>query len=256
MKNISAHTRCRGRLDSLSAFLVVVFCLLTTTNPLHAQWIQTNGPGGGIVLSFAVSGTNLFAGTGGGVFLSTNNGTSWTEVNSGLTNPDVLALAVSGTNLLAGTNGGGVFLSTNNGTSWTEVNSGLTTPHVKALAVSGTNLFAGTYGGGVWRRTLSEMITSMERLSTELPTNFGLGQNYPNPFNPSTTIPFSVPSKAFVSLKVFDTLGREVSSLVSEELSAGTHSRQWSAVGLASGIYFYRLQAGSFVETRSLLLLR
>jgi hypothetical protein len=167
----------------------------------------------------------------------------------------VRALAVSGTNLFAGTEGG-VFLSTNNGTIWTAVNSGLAILWVQSLAVSGTNLFAGTSGGGVWRRPLSEMITSVERVSTGLATHFGLEQNYPNPFNPSTTIRFSVASKAFVSVKVFDELGREVSSLVSEELSAGIHSRQWSAVGPASGIYFYRLQAGNFVETRKLLLLR
>jgi hypothetical protein len=88
---------------------------------------------------------------GGGVFLSTNNGTSWTAVNNGLTNTFVRALAVSGTNLFAGTvEGGGVFLSTNNGTSWTA--TGLTNRDVMAFAISGTNLFAGTWGGGVWRR--------------------------------------------------------------------------------------------------------
>ena len=99
------------------------------------------------------------------VCLSTNNGTSWTAVNSGLTNTFVQALAVSGTNIFAGTFvgrggmwGGGVFLSTNNGTSWTAVNSGLTNTAINAFAVSGTNLFAGTYGGGVWRRPIQEMI--------------------------------------------------------------------------------------------------
>ena len=93
-------------------------------------------------------------GPGGGVFLSTNNGTSWTAVNTGLTNTFVSSLAVSGTNLFAGTGadfggpgGDGVFLSTNNGTSWTAVNTGLTNTVVLALAVSGTNLFAGTDGG-------------------------------------------------------------------------------------------------------------
>ena len=91
--------------------------LLLHPGTLHAQWIQTNGPYGGYIQCFAVSGTNLFAGTGGGgVFLSTNNGTSWTQ--TGYTNPFVNALTVSGTNLFAGT-GVGVFLSTNNGTSWT-----------------------------------------------------------------------------------------------------------------------------------------
>ncbi|MBU2636676.1 MAG: regulator, partial [Bacteroidetes bacterium] len=142
MKNIFRFIRCGG-------FLFVVFCLFTTTNPLHAQWIQTNGPYGSYVNCFAVSGTNLFAGTyGGGVFLSTNNGTSWTGASTGLTNTYVYALAISGTNLFAGTDRGGVFLSTNNGINWTEVNNGLPpNTSVLAFAVSGANLFAGTWGG-------------------------------------------------------------------------------------------------------------
>ncbi len=85
---------------------------------------------------------------------------------------------------------------------------------------------------------------------------FALGSNFPNPFNPATTFSFSLPSTSFVSLKVFDALGREVSVVVSEELSAGAHARQWDAAGLPSGMYFYRLQAGSFTETKKLLLLR
>ncbi|MCR4439494.1 MAG: T9SS type A sorting domain-containing protein, partial [candidate division KSB1 bacterium] len=108
----------------------------------------------------------------------------------------------------------------------------------------------------VWRRPLSEMITSVKGPETGLPIHFSLGQNFPNPFNPATTISFSLPSKSFVILKVFDALGREVSTLISEELSAGMYARQWNAAGLPSGVYFYRLQAGSFVETKKLVLLR
>jgi photosystem II stability/assembly factor-like uncharacterized protein len=104
--------------------LLILLLVSLGSNTAPAQWVQTNGPYGGLVNCFAVSGTNLFAGTRGGVFLSTNNGTSWTAVNTGLTNTDVTSLAVSGTNLFAGTFGG-VFLSTNNGTSWTAVNTGL-----------------------------------------------------------------------------------------------------------------------------------
>ena len=103
---------------------------------------------------------------------------------------------------------------------------------------------------------MSEMITSVERLSTNLPTHFRLEQNYPNPFNPATTISFSLPSKSFVSLKVFDALGREVSALVSEELHPGDYLQKWDATGLASGVYFYRLQAGSFIEIKKLSVLR
>ena len=133
-------------------FLLLVFlALLAMRIPLYAQWVQTNGPCGGIVNALAVSGTDLFAGTyGGGVFLSTNNGTSWSA--AGLTYVDVYSLDVSGTNLFAGT-WVGVFLSTDNGTSWTAVNAGLTDTHVYSLAVSGTNLFAGTYGDGVFLST-------------------------------------------------------------------------------------------------------
>ena len=72
----------------------------------------------------------------------------------------------------------------------------------------------------------------------------------------SDLISFSLPSKSFVSLKVFDALGREVTILLSEQLPAGKYSLQWNAVGLPSGVYFYRLQAGSFTETKKLLLLR
>ena len=121
------------------------------TQTVSAQWVNTNGPPGGNLTALAVSGSNTFAGTGGsGVFLSINNGTSWTAVNSGLTNPDISSLAVSGSNVFAGTGSSGVFLSTNNGTGWKAVNSGLTNLDVTALAVSGSNIFAGTYGGGVF----------------------------------------------------------------------------------------------------------
>jgi hypothetical protein len=83
-----------------------------------------------------------------------------------------------------------------------------------------------------------------------------LTQNYPNPFNPSTTISFNLPSRTFVSLKVFDLLGEEVASLVSGELPAGRYSEQWNASLLPSGIYFCRVHAGSSTETRKLVLMR
>jgi len=116
-----------------------------------------------------------------------------------------------------------------------------------------------------WSETPSAGAGSIKRMpinivgvaqSTEITKEFVLHQNYPNPFNPTTTLSFSLPSKSYVSLKVFDALGREVSILVSEELPAGTYTLQWSAAGLASGVYFYRLQAGSFTETKKLVLLR
>jgi predicted choloylglycine hydrolase len=92
--------------------------------------------------------------------------------------------------------------------------------------------------------------------NTDRPQSFLVSQNYPNPFNPSTMISFDLPANSVVSLKVFDLIGREVAVIVSEELSAGSYSRTWNAANMSSGIYFYRLQSGSFTETKKLVLLR
>ncbi len=87
-------------------------------------------------------------------------------------------------------------------------------------------------------------------------SNFNLEQNYPNPFNPSTTIKFSVPTNEFVTLKVFDVLGNEVSTLVNEQRAPGTYEVRFDAGSLASGVYVYKLQAGNFTQTRKLMFMK
>jgi len=87
-------------------------------------------------------------------------------------------------------------------------------------------------------------------------SSFKLSQNYPNPFNPTTNISFTLISKSFVSLKVFDMLGHEVATLVNEQKPAGTYTQKWNAASMPSGVYFYRLQAGSLTETKKLILLK
>jgi hypothetical protein len=89
-----------------------------------------------------------------------------------------------------------------------------------------------------------------------MPEEFALSQNYPNPFNPSTNIQYDLPSDGFVTLKVYNSLGQEVAVLADEDAAAGRHQVEWDATGLSSGVYFYRLEAGQFVETRKLLLLK
>ncbi len=84
--------------------------------------------------------------------------------------------------------------------------------------------------------------------------SFSLNQNYPNPFNPTTTISFNLPNAEFVNLKVYDVLGREIATLVNEELTAGQHIKIFNAENLSSGVYFYKLQAGKFSETKKMLL--
>ncbi|MEK9138789.1 MAG: T9SS type A sorting domain-containing protein, partial [Bacteroidota bacterium] len=99
-------------------------------------------------------------------------------------------------------------------------------------------------------------LTGITPISNQIPEASRLYQNYPNPFNPTTTISFSLPFRSFVSLKVFNALGEEVSVLLSEVLPAGTYSQQWNPEGLSTGVYFYRLQGDNFVDTKKLLLLR
>ena len=89
-----------------------------------------------------------------------------------------------------------------------------------------------------------------------LPEKLELNQNFPNPFNPATTITYSLPRPADVTLTILNVLGQQVETLVKEYQGAGTHRRVWNAEGLSSGVYFYSLQAGEFVEARKLLLLR
>lgn len=226
-----------------------------SATPLLAQWVPTSGPYGGVVLSLALSalsGTNLFTGTNG-VFLTTDNGASWTAVDSGLTSAFVKALAVSGTNLFAGNLDGGVFLSNNNGTSWTAVDSVLTNTAVWSLVVSGTSLFAGTGGRGVWRRPLSQM-TSAEVLSTKLPAYFSPSHNYLNPFNPSTKIEYQLPGAGHVTLKVYDMLGREVTTLVNEIQDADVHLATFDGTRLASGVYLCHLTGPGINQAKKMLL--
>ena len=98
------------------------------------------------------------------------------------------------------------------------------------------------------------VITAVEKPDQNIPDRFHLHQNYPNPFNPCTTIRFVLPAEEFVSLKIYDLLGREISVLVNENRTAGMHSVQWDSNGHANGIYLYRIESGDFTETRKLIL--
>jgi Secretion system C-terminal sorting domain len=88
------------------------------------------------------------------------------------------------------------------------------------------------------------------------PTEFRLYDNYPNPFNPSTTIRYSIPEASFTTIKIYDALGNEVSSLVNETKNAGTYEVEFNATDLSSGIYYYTLQAGSFNQTKKMILIK
>jgi hypothetical protein len=97
---------------------------------------------------------------------------------------------------------------------------------------------------------------SVSSVPGNVPTIFALLQNYPNPFNPTTSFEFQVASSEFVTLKIFDVLGREVATLVNEVRPAGVYTVRWDATSLPSGAYYYRLQAGLYVESKKLVLMK
>ncbi len=141
-----------NRCNHFKKLILILLAFAVSINLAQAQWQHTNLPNiGRTVTCIAISGTNIFAGTGGigdgsGIFLSVDNGTTWTAVNNGLTDYNVLSLAINGTNIFAGTLNNGVFLSTNNGANWTAVNNGLPPANILALAAIGTDVIAGLNG--------------------------------------------------------------------------------------------------------------
>jgi hypothetical protein len=151
-----------------------------------------------------------------------------------------------------------LIVSTDCGDSWKFLGGELpanSPGYVYSFAFSDSFAFAAG-GGGVWRRPMSEITTSLQMSSNQVPHALNLSQNYPNPFNPSTTIRYGLPNRSYVTLTVFNTLGQSVSTLVNGEQDAGYHEVQFDGKDLSSGIYFYRLQAGEFVSTKRMLIMK
>jgi ligand-binding sensor domain-containing protein len=183
-------------------------------------WVNTGASPGTSPSSLVINSHGcLFAGLyNNGVSRCTDNGGSWTSINSGLTT----------------TNIGSVALDPNG------------------------YLYAGTSPAtvgvpGVFRSSQS---TPVKEQTCALPTQPVLLQNYPNPFNPVTNFQFSIVNSQLTVLKVYDVLGREVATLENEVKQPGMYAVQWDASNVVSGVYFYRIHAGDFVATRKLLLLK
>jgi len=149
----------------------------------------------------------------------------------------------------------GTAYSDDNGHTWTQVSN----IPLGLAAFSDCNT---GWAGGVndliykWVTDPLSCIVPVEDQNTGIPSQFVLDQNYPNPFNPSTTIRYSIPTSEFVTLMVYDVLGNEVANLVNEEKPAGSYEIKFDASILSSGIYFYSLQAGSYTQTKKLILMK
>lgn len=144
-----------------------------------------------------------------------------------------------------------IVLAGNYDSLWLSRDSGLTRREYSLCAEQYEN------GNLDWRssKLLMRIMVSVDE-ETKLPSRFALLQNYSNPFNPSTTLSFSIRHSTFVILRVYDVLGREVATLVNEPKGPGAYEVGWDASGVAGGIYFYRLQAGSFAAVKKMVVLK
>ena len=209
------------------------------------------------------AGTYLYASAGTfptiQIFYSSDNGSNWNLTSNGLPSPNVTILFSIGTNVFSAIETKGVYLTTDNGISWSEVNDGFgSSKYFSAFGVLAQDVFVAHQNGGAYRRPVSQLITSIEPNPGVKPALYELSQNYPNPFNPTTKIRFSIPNAQFIILKVYDAFGQEAAILISEELQAGLYVKELDAgnLGLASGVYYYRMQADDFNQTKKLILMR
>ena len=240
----------------------------------------------GLVNALAVVGNEVYV---GGAFISAGGVSAnrvarfntqmntWSSLGTGSSNGvsgvTVNALAVVGNEVYVGgnfTQAGGVSANrvarfNTQMNTWSSLGTGSSNGvnnWVSALAVVGNEVFVGgefTLAGGIASTFIARWIggaTNVEPISIDMPSTYLLQQNYPNPFNPSTTILFSIPTSEFVTLKVYDVLGREIATLVNENLSAGSYSYNFDAKNLTSGVYLYKLQAGKYSEIKKMMLIR
>lgn len=208
------------------------------------------------IISLAANGNFIFAGAAGnnGVFKSTDSGVTWTQTS--LDNRQVYSIEIYGNNILAGTLSTGIYVSNDNGNNWHQRNEGFgVNPTILSFCILNNYLFAGTQDSSIYRRPINDFL-GITQISIEVPLRFSLAQNYPNPFNPTTKIRFAIPKQSLIRLTIYDVTGRAIAILVSEELKTGTYEVDWDASNRASGVYYYKLEAENYSETKKMVLLK
>jgi photosystem II stability/assembly factor-like uncharacterized protein len=212
-----------------------------------------------LVQVYALSqiGNNIIASAGykGDVYSSpADDTTSFSQCSIPLAYKPILSFAKHDSSLYAGDFIGNIYKSNPDGSSWVQLPISLTDHSINALALNESYIFVCT-GDGIWRLKYPEGITTVDDIS-EVPTGFVLEQNYPNPFNPSTIIEYELPSSSFVNLKVYNSLGEEVATLVNEIKSPGRYKVEFNGKDLSSGIYFYLLNTEKFSQSKKMIMIK
>jgi photosystem II stability/assembly factor-like uncharacterized protein len=189
-----------------------------------------------------------------GILKTTNGGNNWDVINNTITGIKSMYFVNANTGWLVGyTGSAGLIVKTTNGGTNFDVLPTMTSNSLNCVRFSGINVGWIVGDNGVILKTTTGGITFEQESTVDIPANFKLFQNYPNPFNPNTIIRFQIKDSRFVKLKIYDILGKEISTLVNEKMQPGTYEVKFDGSRLASGVYFYKLQAGDFQETKKYL---
>ena len=244
-------------MKNLSLLFIALLFIQLTTLAQEGWFLQTSGTTEDLRgVSFTDSDNGTVVGAGGTILRTTDGGITWQSQTSGTTewlNEVIFTDSDIGTVVGASET---ILRTTDGGTNWTSQTSGTTGI---LFGVSFTDSYNGTAvcDNGTILRTTNGGVSFVEEEEIDvIPTEFLLSQNYPNPFNSSSVIRYSVPQSSDVVIKVFDILGNEIETLVNEEKTVGTYEITWTADNLPSGIYLYQLRAGSYVQTRKMVLMR
>ena len=234
--------------------------IVHTTDGGQTYEIQTNPTDPDIRLNsvcFADNQHGIAAGVGTTILYTSDGGSNWESSTVSNYRWQSVHLNQSGKAWAVGRNGTIVY-STDWGYTWTTQESGVSSELREVIFISANEgwIVGGGTGlpGVILHTTTGGVITAVDE--DEIVREFALAQNYPNPFNPSTNIRYQIPERSFVTLKVYDVLGNEVTTLVNKELNAGSHEVVFDASRFSTGIYFYQLKTGSFVETKKMILVK
>jgi photosystem II stability/assembly factor-like uncharacterized protein len=215
-------------------------------------------------MAFLNSTTGVMVGSEGNIFTTTNGGNTWKLQDSAyLTTNTLYKVAYPSANRITAVGGSGVIItSTNGGVNWSIQESG-TSVSLYGVYFRDANNGCAVGESGVVLTTTNGGSVFVNNISSEVPNKYSLYQNYPNPFNPSTIIRFKIKDSRFVTLKIYDILGKEITTLVNENLKVGIYETTFDGSGLTSGIYFYKLEVadptgrtGNFIETKKMLMIK
>ena len=228
------------------------------SNDLGLTWISATTSGLLVYgLHFNSASLGLIGFNSGTSDISTNGGDSWEIVNAA-GSQDITCISGAGNEFWV-TNGADISYTNSNGQTWKSSDpgfSGIVPLWAVSISPTSSNLNGWAVGESGMILYYQRNATSIKSDTQPLLTEYALEQNYPNPFNPSTKINYSIPQSGLISLKVYDVLGNEIATLVNAEKPAGNYEVNFNASQLSSGIYFYKLQVGLFVETKKMILLK